>query len=232
MRSLCVAVSLIATVVVVACTSDKPALPGCLQAGVGPGAVPGVVVQGPGIDLQVRDPFGRGQAIGTTATVTRSDGFMAGVDVQDTLNILAVYGTEGTFTVTLTRPYYADVSVYPIAVSFGSDGCVNVKKIPVTLQLAANAPPVRAITILGADFLDHAGAQVQLVPHFDANPGVSTAVAWQVSDTTLATVDANGLVTAKCSKSGGTVKVTVTSVADPTVTSSVNMGVAPTASCS
>src|SRR5690348_14971800 len=169
MRSLFVPGFLIATVVVVACASDKPALPGCLLAGVGPGAVPGVVVQGPGIDLQVRDPFGRGQAIGTTAAVTRSDGFVAGVDVQDTLNILAVYGSEGTFTVTLTRPYYADVSVYPIAVSLGPDGCVTVKKIPVTLQLAANAPPVRAITILGADFLDHAGAQVQLVPHFDAN---------------------------------------------------------------
>ena len=220
-------------VAVVACSADKTSPgPGCLHAGVGPGAVPGVVVQGPGIDLEVRDPFGRGQAIGTSAVVRRTDGSVAPANVQDTLNILSVYDIDGTFSVTLTRPYYKDATISPVVVTFTSDGCLKVTKIPVTLQLAPGAPPLRAITILGADFLDHPGAQAQLAAHFDADPGVSTAVTWQVSDTALATVDANGVVTAKCTKSGGTVKVTVSSVVDPSVTSSVNMSVAPATSCS
>jgi hypothetical protein len=226
-----VGVLLIVSGAVVACSADNTRSPGCVHAGVGPGAVPGVVVQGPGIDFQVRDPFGRGQAIGTTAVVRRSDGSLASVNVQDTLNILSVYGLEGTFSVTLTRPYYKDTTVSNLVVALTPDGCIEVTKLPVTLQLAPGAPPLRAITILGADFLDQPGAQAHLVPHFDANPDVSTAVTWQVSDTTLAAVDANGLVTAKCSKSGGTVKVTVSSIVDPSITSSVNMSVAPTASC-
>ena len=216
---------------VVACSSDDTPTPGCLRAGVGPGAVPGVVALGPGLDLQIRDQFGRGQAIGTTAIVSRTDGAQAAVDVQDTLNILAVYGVEGTFNVTLTRPFYKDATISNVAIALTPQGCLNTTKIPVTLDLAPGAPPVRAIAILGATFLDQPGAHAQLLPHFDADPGVSTAVTWQVSDATLATVDANGLVTAKCTKSGGTVKVTAASVVDPSVTSFVNLGVAPAASC-
>ena len=220
----------------VACSADKASpLPtpggGCLHAGVGPGAVPGVVIQGPGIDLQVRDPFGRGQAIGTSAVVRRTDGTLGGAEVEDTLNILSVYDIEGTFSATLTRPYYNDVTISNIPVSFTSDGCLPVTKVPVTLQLAPGAPALRAVTILGGQFLDHPGAAAHLVPYFDANPGVSTAVTWQVSDTTLATIDASSILTAKCTKSGGAVKVTVSSVADPSVTSSLEISVAPATSC-
>ena len=227
-----VAVSLLSGLAAVACSADSAPTPGCLREGVGPGAVPGVVIQGPALDIQVHDPFGRGQAIGTTAVVRRNDGALAPANLQDTLNILAVYGLEGTFSVTLSRPYYQDVTIASVTVSFTADGCLNATtKLPVTLQLAPGAPALRAITILGAEFLDHAGAQARLIPHFDANPGVSTAVTWQVSDTTLATADANGVVTARCTKSGGTVTVTAASVVDPSITSSVNMGVAPSAAC-
>ena len=212
---------------VVACSSDDPSPPGCLRAGVGPGAVPGVVVLGPGLVLQVRDPFGRGQAFGTTATVRRTDGSLAPAEIQDTLNIYSVYGVDGTFSVTLARPFYRDTTIANVVVAFSPQGCLNRTTIPVTLQLAAGAPPIRAITILGAEFLDQPGARAQLVAHFDANPGVSTAVTWQLSDTTLVTIDANGLVTAKCSKSGGTENVSAKSIADPSVTASVNIGVAP-----
>jgi Bacterial Ig-like domain (group 2) len=203
---------------------------GC--AGVGPGAVPGVVIQGPGIDLQVRDPFGRGQAVGTTATVRRTDGTVAPANVQDTLNILAAYDITGTFTVTLNRPYYQDASVSNIVVTPVPNSCaVNKTTVQVTMHLAPGAPPIRALTILGAAFLDHVGAQVQLHTHFDADPSASTAVTWSVNDATLASVDATGLVTAQCTKTGGTAKVTAASVADGSVAASVNLGVAPTASC-
>ncbi|HEY2375551.1 MAG TPA: Ig-like domain-containing protein [Gemmatimonadaceae bacterium] len=194
------------------------------------GGPPGVLVQVAGIVLEVRDPFGRGQAIGTTATVKRSDGITAPADVEDTLKIGSAFDLAGSFSVTLSRPYYQDATVSNVNVT--PNGCiVNTTTVPVVMQLAAGAPPLRAMTVLGAVFLDHAGAQAQLVPHFDADPGVSTAVTWQVDDATLASVDANGVVTAKCTKSGGTVKVTATSAVDASITSSVTMGIAPVASC-
>src|SRR5689334_214895 len=167
------AVLFIGGTAVAACSgssADRTPTPGCLRAGVGPGAVPGVVTVGPGLDLQVRDPFGRGQAIGTTAIVQRTDGAVAPANVQDTLNILSVYGVEGTFNVTLTRPFYRDTTIPSVAVSFTQDGCLNETKIPVALQIAAGAPSLRAIAILGAEFLDQAGARAQLVAHFDADP--------------------------------------------------------------
>ena len=228
-------VVLLVSAAAAACTSDQvtPRSECFGGAGVGPGQVPGVVVQGPGIDLQVRDPFGRGQAVGTTAVVRRSDGSLTLANVEDTLNILSAYNITGTFTVTLTRPYYKDVTVTNITVkTTASNACsVSATKVPITLELAPGAPPLRALTVLGAAFLDHAGTQASLQPHFDADPGVSTAVTWALNDATLASVDPNGIVTAKCTKSGGTVTVTATSVVDPSITSSVNMGVAPMASC-
>ena len=192
--------------------------------------VNGVVIFRPGIDLLVRDPFGRGQAIGTTATFRRSDGTTDVSRAEDTLHLVSSQNMTGTFTVTLTRPYYRDATITNVKVT--PSGCfMNTTTVPVTLTLAPGAPPLRAMIVVGATFLDHPGQQVQLVPHFDADPGVSTAVTWQVNDATLASVDANGLVTAKCTKPGGTVKVTATSVVDPSITSSVNMGVAPSSSC-
>ncbi|HKW10883.1 MAG TPA: Ig-like domain-containing protein [Gemmatimonadaceae bacterium] len=217
--------TLLSAVVVVACSGSVADTPhGC---GGGP---PGVIVQVAGIDLQVRDPFGVAQAIGTVATVRRSDGTEAFAVVDDTLNIHAAFNVTGTFTVTLSRTYYRDAAVANVSVT--PDGCVvHTTTVPVTLELAPGAPALRAMTVVGGDFLDHPGAQATLLAHFDADPGVSRAVTWQVSDATLASVDANGIVTAQCTKSGGTVKVTATSVVDASITSFVNLGVAPTASC-
>ena len=214
-----------AVAVIIACSGDKAATENECQP-----KVFGVIVYQPGIDLQVRDPFGRGQAIGTTAVFHGSDGSTDEAFTRDTLHIVGVSNLTGTFTATLTRPYYRDATITNIRVT--PNGCaVNTAIVPVTLELAPGAPPLRALVLLGADFLSQPGVQAHLVPHFDADPTVSTALTWQVSDATLASVDANGVVTAKCSKSGGTVKVTATAVFDGTTSASVNLGVAPAASC-
>jgi hypothetical protein len=194
--------------------------------------VAGVIIYPPGVDLQVRDPFGRGQAIGTTAVIRAADGGTDQGLVQDTLDIVGESNRAGTFTATISRPYYRDLTITNIKATPTPNGCsVNTAKVPATLQLAPGAPPLRALLLLGADFLYQPGVQVHLVPHFDADPNVSTAVTWQVSDATLATVDANGVVTANCSKAGGTVKVTATAAYDGTTSAFVNIGVAPAASC-
>lgn len=226
MGKLFVGFILVAGATAVACSSSSvgETVQGC------GGRIPGVIVQVAGIDLQVRDPFGVAQAIGTVATVRRSDGTEAFAVVNDTLNIHAAFNVTGTFTVTLSRTYYRDATVANVSVT--PDGCVvHTTTVPVALELAPGAPALRAMALVGGDFLDHPGAQATLLAHFDADPGVSRAVNWQVSDATLASVDANGVVTAKCTKSGGTVKVSATSVVDATITSFVNLGVAPTASC-
>jgi hypothetical protein len=216
--------AMIAAAVVAACSSDGTTVGGCNM------PAPGVIVQVPGIDIQVRDPFGRGQAVGTTVVVRRSDNTTFGSSVHDTLDIYSAFNVAGSFTVTLSRPYYQDATFSNIAVT--PNGCVvNTVKVPVTLQLAPGAPALRSLIIIGAEFLAQPGVQAHLVPHFDADPSVSTAVTWQVSDATLATIDTNGVLTAKCSKSGGTVAVTATAVADGSTHASVTISVAPAASC-
>ena len=218
-------IALGAACVVAACSSDDAVVNGGCQ-----GRLPGVLVQVAGIDLKVRDPFGRGQAVGTTAIVHSGSGIDQQAFVRDTLNIEGAFNEVGTFSVTVTRPFYLDATIANVRVT--PNGCVvNTTTVPVALQLAPGAPALRALTIVGGAFLDHVGAQATLLPYFDANPDVSTAVTWQVNDATLASVDANGVVTAKCTKSGGTVKVTATATADGTTSASASIGVAPAASC-
>jgi Big-like domain-containing protein len=192
----------------------------------------GIIIYPNGVDLQVRDPFGRGQAIGTTVVLRASDGSTDQGHVADTLHIVGEYNRAGTFSATISRPYYLTQIISKIQATPTPDGCsVNTANVPVTLQLAPDAPPLRAMVIVGAQFLGAPGQQTQLVAHFDANPGVSTAVTWQSSDTSLATVNANGVVTPKCVTSGGTVKITATSVVNPSISAFVNMGVTAAASC-
>lgn len=191
---------------------------------------PGSLVASPGIDLQVRDQYGQAQAIGTSALVKRSTGEVESFSVVDTLHIHSAYNVTGKFSVTLSRPYYQDLTVANVSVT--PNGClVNMTEVPVTLQLAPGAPPLRALAVSGATYLANPAQQVQLAAHFDADPAVSRAATWTVNDPTLATIDANGLLTAKCPNAGGTVKVTATSVATPTVSGETVMGVAPATSC-
>jgi hypothetical protein len=221
----CVAGVALGAAAMAACTGDSlKDSEGCMT------TAPGVVVQAPGIDVQVRDPYGIAQAIGTTAIVHRNGEEALYVTVNDTLNIYSAFNIAGTFSVALTRPYYETATLANVVVS--PERCiVKTTTVPVTLQLAPGAPALRSLVIVGADFLDHAGAQVQLLPHFDAEPSVSRGVTWASSDATLATVSATGLVSAACNTSGGTVKITATAAADPSISANVNIGVAPAASC-
>lgn len=193
-------------------------------------AFPGVLVAVPGIDLQVRDSYGQGEAIGTTATVTRAGSEPMQVNVADTLHIYTAYDVTGDFSVKLSRPYYQDVTIAKVTVV--PNGClVATTAVPVTMQLVPGAPPLRALDVAGAAYLGDPRAQAQLIAHFDADPGVSRAVTWSVSDTKLATIDANGVITAACPNAGGTVKASATSVATPTVSGSASMSVAPETTC-
>jgi hypothetical protein len=207
----------------IACSSDnQPNLCGM--------PAPGVVIS-PGIDFIVRDTYGRGQAIGTTAVIHGPNNVTETRAGSDTLNIFAAFSQTGTYSATLSRAFYQDLTVANITATPGACGSVNRATVPVVLQLQPDAPPLRALVLIGGEFLDHPGAQVKLIPHFDADPGVSTAVQWSVDNATLASVDANGVVTAKCVTAGGTVKVTALALADGKTTGTLDIGISPASTC-
>jgi hypothetical protein len=111
------------------------------------------------------------------------------------------------------------------------DCSVLTSHVALTLQLAAGAPAIRSIGVLGADFLVNPGEQRHLTARFDADPTVPTTVIWRLSDATLAQIDNDGVVTAKCSLAGGTETVTAIATADTTVRGSVRFGVQKQSAC-
>jgi hypothetical protein len=178
--------------------------------------MPGSVIYTPPIDLLVRDTRGRGQALGDTAIAYRgtdsavSDGAMD----RDTLHLRAGFQRTGIYTVRVKRRYYQDAIVSGIVVAPGKCGSLLPATVPVTLELLPGAPALRAIQVMGAEFLYAPGRQRQLVARFDAEPSVPTTVVWRLSDTTLARIDGTGLVTAKCSTKGGSITATALATAD------------------
>lgn len=190
---------------------------------------PGVVIYVGGIDLLVRDGYGRGEALGTVATVYRGTDSIK-VTGDDTLHLRAGYAQAGTFAVRLSRPFYRDTLVPNVQVQSG-DCNILVTQLPVTLRLAPGAPPLRSVAIFGANYLVLPGEQEQLVARIDADPGADTRVAWSLTDTTLARIDDTGRVTAKCSTVGGIATAHVALVADPTIQATRAFGVQAQPSC-
>ena len=210
---------------VAACGRDNPKVASCFDL-----SAPGTIVYVPGIDLTVRDAQGHGDALGATFVVYRGADSLTAVG-RDSLHQQIGFGESGTFSVRVSKPYYRDLVVPNVAVRQGQCA-VATTELAVTLQLAPNAPAIRSVGITGTDFLYAPGVQLTLGTVVDADPGVATNVTWILSDTTLASVTPNGVVTAKCSTAGGTDSVTAIAVADTSVRGSAVFGVAKSLSCS
>lgn len=195
-----------------------------------PMSAPGVIIYNPGIDVILRDSFGRGEALGTRVVVYHGADSVVATGI-DTLHVNAGYTYGGTFSVRVTRPFYRDTVLTDVNVQQG-DCSVKTIQLPVTLQFANGAPALRSVGVVGADFLSTPGQQRQLTARFDANPGIPTTVIWRVSDNTLAQIDASGLVTAKCSTVGGTETVTAIATADTTARGSARFSVQAQTACS
>jgi hypothetical protein len=190
---------------------------------------PGTVIYLPGIDLQIRDRYGRGQALGATVVVRRASDSLE-TKGTDTLHVHAGYTTAGAFTVHVSKQFYRDTVVANVMVRSG-DCNILVTPLPLTLRLAPNAPPIRSIAIIGTGYLILPGEQRQLTARIDADPGVSTSVTWRLADTTLARIDAAGVVTARCSLAGGIETVRAVVNADTTLQATAQFGVQKQGSC-
>jgi hypothetical protein len=173
--------------------------------------VAGLLIYVPGIDLLVRDANGQGQALGDTAITYRGTDSLIATGF-DTLHLEAGFGAPGTYAVRLKRKFYRETVIPGVVVQSGMCGGPVTTTLPVTLQLAPGAPALRSIAVFGANFLYAPGAQSQAVARFDANPTVPRTVTWRLSDTSVARIDANGLITAKCTTRNN-VRDTVTALA-------------------
>jgi hypothetical protein len=215
--------SLVVAGALVACSHDEEGA-SCY----GP-LINGVVAYSPGIDLLVRDANGRGAAFGSRVTVYSGADSMTTTGT-DTLHIRAGFMYAGNFKVRVHRPFYQDAVLPSVTVVAGQCNVV-VTSAPVTLTLAPGAPAIRSLVVFGADFLYAPGVQRQLSARFDADPSVPTTVGWRLSDTTLARIDATGLVTSRCSLAAGVDTVTAIATADTTVRANAVFGVAKVAAC-
>ncbi len=91
----------------------------------------------------------------------------------------------------------------------------------------STTPQVHSVTITPATVTLGAGQTVQLVATVNADAGLARTVTWTSTNTSIATVNASGLVTASATGSG-TVAITATSTADPTVSGAASIIVTPT----
>jgi hypothetical protein len=180
------------------------------------------------LDVTVVDQYGQARALGARITLT-DGGYTETDSTQDTLHVFAAEERGGrTYDIRVSKPYYTDAVIRGVKTRGG--GCVTGHEnppvqltVPVTLMLAPGAPILRAIRILpaGSPLLDRPPYSSSLVPiaKFDADPGVSRAVAWSIAgDTSSFRFDsASGRVTYLCAPKSNSATVTVRAVADPTV---------------
>jgi hypothetical protein len=192
---------------------------------------PGVVVYRSAIDLVVRDAAGRGEAIMDTSITYRGTDSSIAIG-SDTLHLAAGFAMPGSYSVRVKRQFYRDGVVPNVTVPAGQCGGPVVQQVPVTLELAPGAPALRSIAIfpLGG-YLLSPGAPHQIVVRFDADPSVPATVVWRLSDSSVATIDPSGLVTAKCTTKAAIDTVTAVATADTTVKARGLFQVAQQASC-
>jgi hypothetical protein len=215
-----------AAIIVAGCGNDGVSDGGCHDLMVSPGTV---VLQ-PGVQIAIRNS--QGQSIAQSAHVYALNGGPppAVSRLADSLS-LDVYVSSGTYSLGLSAPFYRDTTLANVRVLSGDCGTIQTTRLNLVLQTVADAPPVRSVALFGADFLTAAGSQARMVAIVDADAGVSHALAWRVSDTTMATIDQAGLVTSKCSIHGGVDTVTATSIVDPNVSGRTVVGIGASGSC-
>jgi hypothetical protein len=187
-----------------------------------PGMYACVGTGGPSVVVRVRDPRGRPAAFGTTIVI-QDGAFKDSVDGAHPLTELAVGAGErrpGTYVVRLYKPGYKAITLHDVKAP-GNNLCRYAEPSDirdVTLELLPNAAPVRSIVVLppGMGFgLPNLTEQMRAI--VDADSGVSTAVRWSSSDTTVVTVSPTGFVRSQCRIVAGEAQIVATSLADPRV---------------
>jgi len=215
-----------ATGAVFACGGDKRDPAGTC----GTLTAPGIVISSPGIQVELRTNQGQPAASGASITATSANGAVLTGFAVDSLTLIEDV-PAGTYGVRITKPAYRDTTIANVVVLPGQCNHPLTTKLTVAIQSLSGAASVRSVGVAGAEFLATPGSRTRLTAFVDADAGISRAVTWQLSDTTMATVDESGVVTARCSAHGGSERATATSVANGAVSGSVSFGIGASGSC-
>jgi hypothetical protein len=186
----------------------------------------------PSVMVEVRDPNGRAAALGTTIVI-QDGAFKDSVDGSRAIGELHVgagRGRPGRYEVRLYKPGYRPVVLRDVMAP-ADDQCLyafpsDIRKV--TLELLPDAPKVRSIVVSPPGVvLGRSDWEKRLRAIVDAEPGVSDAVRWTSSDTTVATISATGVLRSTCRATTGRAVITATSVADARIRGHASVTVVP-----
>jgi hypothetical protein len=164
------------------------------------------------IVAEVRDAEGQPTAIGATVTITKEGYEASSVGFGDPLQVYVGDSEGGTVV--------EDVEVVTDECGYGDTVAVEA-----TLTLQPDAPPVRQVVVSPGDIGLGGGYSVQETAYVEEDLGVSKEVVWRSGDESVATVSADGVVTGVCRDTHGETLITATSVADPSKSDSLSVGV-------
>ena len=186
------------------------------------------------VTVTIRDELGHAQALGSS--VMLQDGsYVEFHGAEDSLTVFAADDRGGrTYDIHVTKPFYNEVWVRGVRAPGG--GCVTGHEstptnivVPIALSLAPNAPPLRSIYLLPnySPILDRSQTKFTFTPVIDASPGVSRTVLWSViGDTASAGFDpVSGSLTYRCLATSGSLDVTATLTAMPSLSAKANIRV-------
>ena len=130
-------------------------------------------------------------------------------------------------TVRVDKPWYHTVILPDVPVKVDRCGVVATTVVPVQLTLLQNAPAIRSVYVGRRGLFAEGRFESHLGVVLDAVPGVSDSVTWSSSDTTVAVVNARGVMTTRCRKTYREAFIRATLVADTTIRDSLVMGAGP-----
>lgn len=180
----------------------------------------------PSVVAHVRNQFGAPSAIGTDLTVTGDGVVMRGFGFGDSLRIFSgdPLRVGGRFSVRIDKPWYTGAHIDRIDVPEGKCGVEEPYVVEMVIQLRADAPSIRQVVLPPYSFgLGGGNVTTGVGAYVEADAGVSHALRWVSSDSTVVSVTQNGQITSRCLQRPDSVWVTAASAVDPTVRDSVRV---------
>ena len=181
----------------------------------------------PAVAAHIRTEDGAPAAAGARVIVDDRDTSWS-TPFRDAVIIFADgYYAKRRVTVRVEKPWYHTVIVPDVRLQTDRCGLVATTRVPVQLKLLPDAPAIRSLYVGRRGLFASGRFRSRLGAVLDAVPGVSDSVTWSSSDTTVAVVDAQGVMTTLCRKTYREAFIRATLVADTTIRDSLVMGAGP-----
>ena len=181
----------------------------------------------PAVAVHIRTEDGAPAAAGARVIVDDRDTSWS-TPFRDAVIIFADgYYPNPRVTVRVEKRWYHTVIVPDVRLQTDRCGLVATTRVPVQLKLLPDAPAIRSLYVGRRGLFAEGRHRSNLGLVLDALPGVSDSVIWSSSDTTVAVVDAQGVMTTRCRKTYRSAFIRATLVADTTIRDSLVMGAGP-----